>query len=45
MMAELGQIVEDDPAETFLVVDAMTGQDAVRVAETFLDGCRSPAWS
>ena len=38
MMAELGQIVEEtNPAETLLVVDAMTGQEAVRVAETFLE--------
>jgi signal recognition particle subunit SRP54 len=38
MMAELAQIVEaTTPAETLLVVDAMTGQEAVKVAETFFE--------
>ncbi|HEY7738056.1 MAG TPA: signal recognition particle protein [Candidatus Limnocylindria bacterium] len=36
MMAELAEIAEATrPAEILLVVDAMTGQEAVRVAETF----------
>jgi signal recognition particle subunit SRP54 len=36
MMAELAELVRDlHPTESLLVVDAMTGQDAVRVAETF----------
>ena len=36
LMEELSQITkETDPAETLLVVDAMTGQDAVNVAEHF----------
>ncbi len=36
MMAELAQIKNElKPAEILLVVDAMTGQDAVRVAEEF----------
>lgn len=36
MMAELAEIAEaTSPAEILLVVDAMTGQEAVRVAETF----------
>jgi signal recognition particle subunit SRP54 len=36
MMAELEGLVRAlQPAESLLVVDAMTGQDAVRVAETF----------
>jgi signal recognition particle subunit SRP54 len=36
LMAELGQIKKVvKPAEVLLVVDAMTGQDAVRVAEEF----------
>ena len=36
MMAELSQIKESvDVAQTILVVDAMTGQDAVNVAKTF----------
>ncbi|MGH2488793.1 MAG: signal recognition particle protein, partial [Candidatus Limnocylindria bacterium] len=36
MMAELEALVSAlRPAESLLVVDAMTGQDAVRVAETF----------
>lgn len=36
MMAELQGLVSSlQPAESLLVVDAMTGQDAVRVAETF----------
>ncbi len=36
MMAELEGLVRSlQPAESLLVVDAMTGQDAVRVAETF----------
>ncbi|MFC1911617.1 signal recognition particle protein [Chloroflexota bacterium] len=36
MMAELVQIEKElKPAEVLLVVDAMTGQDAVRVAEEF----------
>ncbi|RPH36908.1 MAG: signal recognition particle protein, partial [Chloroflexi bacterium] len=38
MMAELAEIAATtNPAETLLVVDAMTGQEAVRVAETFLE--------
>ena len=38
MMTELAQIVEaTSPSETLLVVDAMTGQEAVKVAETFLE--------
>jgi signal recognition particle subunit SRP54 len=38
MMDELAAVsAATDPAETLLVVDAMTGQEAVRVAETFLD--------
>jgi signal recognition particle subunit SRP54 len=37
MMAELSELASDThPAETLLVVDAMTGQEAVRVAEAFL---------
>jgi signal recognition particle subunit SRP54 len=37
MMAELASLAgATRPAETLLVVDAMTGQEAVRVAETFL---------
>jgi signal recognition particle subunit SRP54 len=36
MMAELGQIkAETRPSEILLVADAMTGQDAVRVADEF----------
>jgi len=36
MMAELASVrAATNPAETLLVVDAMTGQDAVRVAEEF----------
>ena len=36
LMAELERVKESvSPAETLLVVDAMTGQDAVRVAEEF----------
>jgi signal recognition particle subunit SRP54 len=36
MMAELAQVKEKlKPAEVLLVVDAMTGQDAVRMAEEF----------
>jgi len=36
MMAELSQVKEQlKPAEVLLVVDAMTGQDAVRMAEEF----------
>jgi signal recognition particle subunit SRP54 len=38
MMAELDEIVQaTSPSETLLVVDAMTGQEAVKVAETFLE--------
>jgi signal recognition particle subunit SRP54 len=38
MMEELAQIAKaTSPAEILLVVDAMTGQEAVRVAETFLE--------
>jgi signal recognition particle subunit SRP54 len=38
MMDELAGIVDGiKPAETLLVVDAMTGQEAVRVAETFIE--------
>lgn len=38
MMAELAALSADtQPAEVLLVVDAMTGQEAVRVAETFLE--------
>ena len=37
LMAELGAVEKAvDPAETLLVCDAMTGQDAVNVAESFL---------
>lgn len=37
LMAELGQVARAvDPTETLLVCDAMTGQDAVNVAESFL---------
>ena len=37
-MAELGRVAGAvDPTETLLVCDAMTGQDAVNVAEAFLD--------
>ncbi|MDX1660818.1 MAG: signal recognition particle protein [Gemmatimonadota bacterium] len=36
MMDELARVVETtEPAETILVADGMTGQDAVRIAETF----------
>ncbi|MBW3660946.1 MAG: signal recognition particle protein [Gemmatimonadetes bacterium] len=36
MMAELERVVEAvDPVETLLVADGMTGQDAVRIAESF----------
>jgi signal recognition particle subunit SRP54 len=36
LMAELVQIkAATQPADVLLVVDSMTGQDAVRVAETF----------
>ena len=45
MMDELVRITGAvTPAETLLVVDAMTGQEAVTVAEAFHAGCRSPAW-
>ncbi|ENH98267.1 signal recognition particle protein [Gracilibacillus halophilus YIM-C55.5] len=38
LMNELSQIKENvQPDETFLVVDSMTGQDAVNVAESFND--------
>ncbi|HET7481252.1 MAG TPA: signal recognition particle protein, partial [Actinomycetota bacterium] len=38
LMAELGRVAEAvTPTETLLVCDAMTGQDAVNVAEAFLD--------
>lgn len=38
LMGELGNIkTELDPDEIFLVVDSMTGQDAVNVAESFND--------
>lgn len=38
MMEELGVLAAaTNPAEILLVVDAMTGQEAVRVAETFLE--------
>jgi signal recognition particle subunit SRP54 len=38
MMEELAEIAKaTSPAEILLVVDAMTGQEAVRVAETFLE--------
>jgi signal recognition particle subunit SRP54 len=38
LMAELGDVAEAiDPTETLLVCDAMTGQDAVNVAESFLE--------
>jgi signal recognition particle subunit SRP54 len=37
LMAELGRVSKAvDPTETLLVCDAMTGQDAVNVAESFL---------
>ncbi len=37
LMAELGSVSKEvSPAETLLVCDAMTGQDAVNVAEAFL---------
>ncbi len=37
LMAELGRVEKAvDPTETLLVCDAMTGQDAVNVAESFL---------
>ncbi len=37
LMAELGDVTKAvDPTETLLVCDAMTGQDAVNVAESFL---------
>jgi signal recognition particle subunit SRP54 len=37
LMAELGKIAKSvDPTEVLLVCDAMTGQDAVNVAEAFL---------
>jgi len=36
MMAELDQVKQElEPTEVLLVVDAMTGQDAVRIAEEF----------
>jgi signal recognition particle subunit SRP54 len=38
LMAELGRVARAvDPTETLLVCDAMTGQDAVNVAEAFLE--------
>jgi signal recognition particle subunit SRP54 len=38
LMAELGSVSKEvSPAETLLVCDAMTGQDAVNVAEAFLE--------
>ena len=38
LMAELGRVSKAvDPTETLLVCDAMTGQDAVNVAEAFLE--------
>jgi signal recognition particle subunit SRP54 len=38
LMAELGDVAAAiDPTETLLVCDAMTGQDAVNVAEAFLE--------
>lgn len=38
LMAELGDVAKAvDPTETLLVCDAMTGQDAVNVAEAFLE--------
>lgn len=38
LMAELGSVSKAvDPTETLLVCDAMTGQDAVNVAEAFLE--------
>lgn len=38
LMAELARVKKDvDPAEILLVVDAMTGQDAVNVAKSFDD--------
>jgi signal recognition particle subunit SRP54 len=38
LMAELGAVAKAvDPTETLLVCDAMTGQDAVNVAEAFLE--------
>ena len=38
LMAELGAVERAvDPTETLLVCDAMTGQDAVNVAESFLE--------
>ncbi|MDQ3953485.1 MAG: signal recognition particle protein [Actinomycetota bacterium] len=38
LMAELGSVSKEvSPSETLLVCDAMTGQDAVNVAEAFLE--------
>ena len=38
LMAELGDVAKAiDPTETLLVCDAMTGQDAVNVAESFIE--------
>ena len=38
LMAELGSVAKKvDPTEILLVCDAMTGQDAVNVAESFMD--------
>ena len=38
LMAELGRVADAvEPVETLLVCDAMTGQDAVNVAEAFLE--------
>ena len=44
MMQELEQVrMVTRPADILLVVDAMTGQEAVNVAEGFNNACRSPA--
>ena len=46
MMSEAADIARIAvPAETLLVADSLTGQDAVRTATAFHEGaCRSPAW-
>ncbi|MEZ4612334.1 MAG: hypothetical protein R2838_19175 [Caldilineaceae bacterium] len=46
MMQELEQVrMVTRPGEILLVVDAMTGQEAVNVAEGSTPACRSPALS
>ena len=46
LMSELERIAADvQPKETLLVLDAMTGQEAVNVAERFNEGSSSPVSS